>query len=399
MGPEQQIDSTNGAMRVMHVIEAMGQGGAEAMIVEHVRHAGPGVESVVVALRRGGAALDAAIAAGAAGVVLGRPAGPAGRLTAIAGLVRLVRERGISIINGHNPTGALSATLAAVRTGVPVVRTEHGCHFAGRHSPPYPVLEALATMATSRIICTCDAVRASHAPRFGWASRRFVTIANGISNVGAVRPRALVRNELGLLESERMILAVGTMTRPKAHTVLVEAFLRVARRMSAARLAIVGEGPLRRALEHHLADAGIADRVRLLGGRADIPDLIGAADAFVTTSVRDGLSIALLEAMRGGCPVVASNAGGNAEAVVDGASGWLVEPRNPGQTAEALLELLEDSVRAAAFAREGRRRWSERFTAERMVSETEALYRAVLRRRGARVTQAPARAPLRERAS
>jgi hypothetical protein len=62
MGPEHQIDSTNGAMRVMHVIEAMGQGGAEAMIVEHVRHAGPGVESVVVALRRGGAALDAAVA-------------------------------------------------------------------------------------------------------------------------------------------------------------------------------------------------------------------------------------------------------------------------------------------------------------------------------------------------
>jgi glycosyltransferase involved in cell wall biosynthesis len=392
-------DPSNGSMRVLHVIESMDQGGAAAMVVEHVRHAGPRVESVVVALRRGGPALDAAIEAGATGVVLGRPPGPAGRLTAANALVRLVRQHNISILNGHNPTGALSATYAAFRTGVPVIRTEHGAHFVGRHSHAYPVLEALTTLATSRVVCVCEAVRASHAPRFGWATRRFVTILNGTSNAHAARPRAATRNQLGLLETDRLILAIGTLTRPKAHSVLVEAFQRVARRMSAATLLIVGEGPLHRTLEHQIADAGLADRVRLLGGRNDIPDLVAAADAFVTTSVRDGLSVALLEAMRGGCPVVASNAGGNAEAIVDGTSGWLVEPRNPGKTAEALLELLEDRVRAASFAREARRRWSELFTSERMVAETETLYRAVLRRQGARMSASPAGAQARERAS
>jgi glycosyltransferase involved in cell wall biosynthesis len=218
-----------------------------------------------------------------------------------------------------------------------------------------------------------------------WARDRFVTIPNGISPPPPGRSRAVVRAELDLLDSDRLILAVGSLTRQKDHAVLIEAFQRVARRASGVHLAIAGEGPLRTALERQVNDAGLTDRVHLLGARSDAVDLIAAADAFALASVREGLSITLLEAMRAGCPVVATRVGGSPEAIEHGASGWIVEPRDPRALSEALLELLGDPVHAAECARSARQCWQERFTAERMVADTEELYQEVLSGRGERI--------------
>jgi glycosyltransferase involved in cell wall biosynthesis len=363
----------------------MHQGGAEAMVVEHVRHAGAGVESLVVALNRGGPALEAAAAAGARALTLDKAAGAGGRWGAVETLARLIRREGVHLVNGHNPTGGLYASLAALRSGIPAVRTEHSTHFPGRHSPIYPTVEPLTTFITRRIICVCEAVRSSHASRMPWARDRFVTIPNGISPPPPGRSRDVVRAELDLLESDRLILAVGSLTRQKDHADLIEAFQRVARRASGVHLAIAGEGPLRTALERQVNDAGLTDRVRLLGARSDAVDLIAAADAFALASVREGLSITLLEAMRAGCPVVATRVGGSPEAIEHGASGWIVEPRDPRALSEALLELLGDPVHAAECARAARQRWRERFTAERMVADTEELYQEVLSGRGERI--------------
>jgi len=119
-------------LRVLHVIESMVQGGAESLILEHVRHASAGTESTVCALNRGGPALDAARALGAEAVLLEKGGR---RLAGIGRLRALMRDRAIDVVNGHNPTGALYATVAATLAGVPaIVRTEHSVHYAGRNS-------------------------------------------------------------------------------------------------------------------------------------------------------------------------------------------------------------------------------------------------------------------------
>ena len=105
-------------MKVMHVVEAMHQGGAESLVVEHVRLAAPDVRSTVVALNRGGSSLEAARAAGAEAILLGK--GEA-RWAGLQKLAALMRERRIDVVNGHNPTGAMYATFAARLAGVPVV--------------------------------------------------------------------------------------------------------------------------------------------------------------------------------------------------------------------------------------------------------------------------------------
>ena len=143
-------------------------------------------------------------------------------------------------------------------------------------------------------------------------------------------------------------------------------------------LLIVGEGPLRPELEAEVARRGLGGRVRLLGVGGESAELVKACDLFVLSSVREGLPVSILEAMRAGRAVVATDVGGTGEAVEDGATGRLVPARDPGALAAALEDLLGNPERLERFGVEARRRWEQRFTAERMVSETERLYRSEL---------------------
>lgn len=362
-----------GGMRVMHVLEAMHRGGAESLVVEHARHAAPDVETLVVALNRGGPALEAAAAAGARTFVLGKRGARAGGLARLAGLMRAER---VNVVNGHNPTGALYAVAAARLAGISVtLRTEHSLHYPGRHSIFYPLLEPLATALTRRVVCVCRAVLESHVSRLPWAARRFVTVANGISPAPHTRPREAVRREFALDPTGPVVLAVGSLTPQKSHDLLLEAFATAVRTRPGALLLIAGEGRLRGALEARIEALGLGGSVRLLGERDDVADLMAAADLFVLSSVREGLSVTLLEAMRAGLAAVVTRVGGNAEAVLDRHTGRIVPAGVPAALAAALAEMLGDPAGVAAMGAAARERWSQHFTAERMVRETEALYR------------------------
>jgi glycosyltransferase involved in cell wall biosynthesis len=353
----------------------MDRGGGESLVVEHARHAGPGVEVLVCALNRGGPALEAARAAGARTFVLqGR-----GRLARIGRLAGLLREEAVTVVNGHNPTGGLAAALAARLAGVrAVLRTEHSLHYAGRHSAAWPVLEQVATALTTSIVCVCETVRESHVTRFPRAARRFVTVRNGVSAAPAPRPRAEARAALGLGPQERVALTVGSLTPQKAQHVLLEAFTRVAADVPGSRLLIAGEGPLRSTLEARRDALGLAESVRFLGAREDVTDLLAAADVFTLSSRREGLPVTLLEAMRAGRAAVVTRAGGCAEAVAQGSSGALVPVDDAGALGAALGALLADPGRCARLGEAGHARWAREFTAERMVLETERLYEAAL---------------------
>lgn len=361
-------------MKVLHLVESMGHGGAEWLIVEHVRHAGAGVESLVCAVNRGGPALDAAAGYGARTFVLGKGKR---RLAMVRRLARLLRDERVDVVNGHNPVGGLYAALASLGSGGPVVfRTEHSIHHRGRHSAVYPLLEVLSTAVTRRVVCVCQAVLESHVRRMPWAARRFVTVANGISPAPPTRARDAVRQELGIAADERIALTVGSLTRAKAQHVLIDAFARIARETPGARLWLAGEGALRADLEARIRREGLENRVRLLGARSDTAALMSACDVFVLSSVREGLPVTVLEAMRAGRPVIATEAGGSAEAVEDRVTGRIVPMRDAASLATALREVLGNPEVAARMGRAGEERWARQFTAERMVRETEALYHA-----------------------
>lgn len=364
-------------MRVAHVVEAMHTGGAESLVVEHVRRAAGDVTSLVVAMNRGGPAFEAALAAGAEGVMIGKGGA---RLGGLQRLARELRARRIDVVNAHNPIGALYGTLAARMAGVPaVVRTEHSIRYPNRGGRFFPLVEPLLTALADRVICVCEAGRASHAAPFGWARGKFVTVLNGIGEpAGPARPRAEMRASFGIGPDVPLVLTVGSLTPQKSQDVLLRAMSLVAPKRPDAVLLIAGEGHLRDALLAQHAALGLGERVRFLGARTDAADLFEACDLMVLSSSREGLPVTLLEAMRARRATVATDIGGSAEVVADGETGRIVPVGDAAALADAIVELLADPAKRAAFGEAGHRRWRERFTAANMVRATETIYRELL---------------------
>lgn len=373
-------------LRVLHVMEAMHRGGAEQVVVDHVRSAGSDVDSNVCAINRGGPALEQARAAGAVTFVLdeGRRHRMRARLTRVFRLADWMRRHRIHIVNAHNPTGALYGVPAARLARIPVVRTEHNIHTLDRHSNFYLRMEPYLTRWVSYVICCAEAVRETHVPRLTRWADRFVTIPNGSAPLRTTKTRAETRAGLGIGEDEIAILSIGSLTARKSHDLLMEAFARVLERQPKARLIVAGEGEYRPQVEAARARLGLESRATLLGLRDDVPDLLTASDVLAQASRREGLSIAALEAMSASLPIVATAVGGTREAVVDGGTGRLVPIGDVDALAAGLIEVCGDAALRTAWGEAARRRWEEEFSAARMVERSEALYRRVLEARAAR---------------
>ncbi len=216
----------------------------------------------------------------------------------------------------------------------------------------------------------------------GVDARRIVRIPDAV-DAERVRPRRArdeVRAELGVAPEHVALLALGALVRRKGIDVLLDALARSG--SDGWRLVVAGDGAERAALERRAADAGLAERVRFLGARSDVGDLLGAADALVMPSRAEGMGTSALEAMAAGRAVVASDVGGLAETVVDGRTGLLVPPDDPARLADSLARLVGDRALLARLGAAGPARVAEGFDADQQAAAYEALYRAVLAETG-----------------
>ena len=157
------------------------------------------------------------------------------------------------------------------------------------------------------------------------------------------------------------IVSVTRLERYKGVWELLEAFAKVRARRPAMRLALVGDGSERPAIEAWLRREGHAAAVTLLGNRGDVPALLRRGRVFALASHEEGFANAVLEAMATRLPVVATAVGGNVEAVLDGVTGTLVAPGDPTALADALLKYLSDPMRAAHAGAAGLDRVRSRF--------------------------------------
>src|SRR5581483_5487354 len=186
--------------------------------------------------------------------------------------------------------------------------------------------------------------------------------------------RTVLRDALGFDDAACVIGCVASFTPVKCHTVLVEAFAALHARHPGVQLVLVGEGPLRGAIEAQIAALGLAGSVHLLGARADIERILPALDVFVLASSTEGLSNAILEAQSCGLPVVATDVGGNGELVREGIDGRRVPPNDVAALAGALAELVADGQRRSAFGTAARERVEREFSIAAMVAAYEKLY-------------------------
>ena len=294
-------------------------------------------------------------------------------------------EVGAALLHVHAGIGWEGHQLAAAgqAAGIPVVRTEH---------LPYLITESgqqrehrLSTASLARLIVVSEANAASFGAA-GFARSSLVTIRNGIEAPVARTAPSITRAALGIGGSERVVLTVARLTAQKAHAVLIEAARAVLRAAPQTKFLLAGEGPERPALEALIAAGDLGDAILLLGERRDIADLLATADLFVLPSLFEGLPLALLEAMAFGVAAVASRVGGTVEALGPDYP-WLVGAGNADNLAAALIAALSDDARRQVLGRRNCARFERHFRAERMASETAALYRMVLaERQGSRAT-------------
>ncbi|MGH9360791.1 MAG: glycosyltransferase [Thermoanaerobaculia bacterium] len=308
-------------------------------------------------------------------------------LRVVLRLARLLREQGVDIIHSNN-WGTLVECIAAAKLagGRPVVHTQHGLDFGFEETGRLrSFLRLLVKRSVARWVSRFIAVSGEvcEVVRREWrvSGSKVQVITNGVAPMAVGvdgREREEVRRELEIEPDSLLIGAVGWFRPVKDYPCLVEAMEQVARCLPQARLVIVGDGPLRGAIEAAIERHGVRARVKVLGARRDVARILSALDLFALSSISEGISLSILEAMSLKLPVVATRVGGNPEVVEDGVTGLLVAPRDPKEMARAMVEILSDAPRRRLMGERGHARYQERFSLGRMAAEYEELYRSVV---------------------
>jgi glycosyltransferase involved in cell wall biosynthesis len=299
--------------------------------------------------------------------------------TALIRLFRVIRACRPDVLHGMLFHAYILGAFTGVLMRVPVVvASRRSLSLFKTRRPLYRAAERLANRWTDLVIANSEAVRLDTMRTERLSPERVTVIHNGIdpARYSAVDP-ALVRRTLDL-DDRPTAIVIANFLPYKDHAGFLAAWGAVCREFEAACALLVGDGPLRAALEEQVRSRGLVRNVRFLGLRRDVPDLLAAADLLVHPSLEEGFSNAILEAMAAGRPVVATDVGGNAEAVCDGRTGWLVPPRDTAALTHAILRMLRDPACARAMGAAGRARVLQQFQMATMVEKYEATYRALL---------------------
>lgn len=290
-------------------------------------------------------------------------------------LARQLRDN-FDLVHGHGLRGAWIALLAAHRAGLPVVFTAHNL------VPPLGFLSRQCLIALGRHAVRVLAVSRAVADSLvaaGIRREQIVVVPNGIVLEPFERQldSAAVRAQYGIDTADPLVVAVGRFAPEKGFEVLLNAFSLLRTRLPAARLALVGSGPLDkdlRAQATHEAGSASNASIHFTGFLDDPAPLLRCADVVAIPSRQEGQGIVALEAMAARRPVVASRIGGLTETIMDGETGLLVPPEDPSALAAALETLLIDPEQRHALGQSARHRVEQLFTAERMVRQIEAIY-------------------------
>lgn len=291
-----------------------------------------------------------------------------------------VRRLRIDIVHSHSGTSPADrlGLLAAGLAGARVVRTM-------RHTPipvhgRFGLLRRLFDHYTACWTVVSPDITEHLSVAAGVASSRIVSTPNGIDLSRYAEPagnRELMRESLGVGAGDRVLLAVGRLAVTKDHATLIRAMPMILSRCRNVKLMIAGGGDSR-SLEKCIADLGVQDSVRLLGYREDVPNLLAAADIFVSASLNEGLPRAMVEAMAAGVPVIATDIPGTHHLLDNGSSGILVPVKSPESMAQAIFALVAAPDERARLGRYGKDRAFEHFSTEAMVRRYEALYERLM---------------------
>ncbi|WP_325096517.1 glycosyltransferase [Mycolicibacterium vinylchloridicum] len=384
------------ALTVAHVIHSLGPGGAESVLVDLAR-AAPSAAIRLVVIGLSDAHAEGGIDNRA--VPLLRDQGAtvyemhSGRydLTAVTRLAKILRDERVDIVHTHLKHADLVGGLAARLVGVPSVSTLHVIDIPKSRMSRLRVKAAVVgrRFLSSAVIALSSAQRRWYAEYAG-AAAPVVVLPNGVVEPQVTRDRAAIRDEIGVPEDHLLAVCASLMRPEKGHADLVEA-VRLLPADVPLVVALAGDGPLLGDVQSAVdSDPVLSQRIRVLGFRSDVPDLIAAADFVVQPSLEDALPTSLISSLAGSRPIVATNVGGIPDIVGPGC-GSLVEAGQPSALSSGIADMATmirtDPGALATIGHAARHRYDTIYSAGVWVESLRALYEHVLGRGPARAAQ------------
>ncbi len=385
-------------VRMLHVITRLIRGGADENTLSTVRGLDPRRYQVDLVVGRGS---DLELLRGLEGVGihfledLTRDPHPLRDIAALVRLTRIIRRGGYQIVHTHTAKAGFLGRLAAALAGTPIiVHTVHGVTFPQHVRQPlrafYLLLERVAGRFTHQFVTVGEDMRSTYIRAGIGDPRTYETIYSGMpleDFVAAGRlaapERDRLRAALGFGPDHQLVAMAARLEERKGHGYLFEAVARVWRRHPALRVLVLGDGPLRGALERRTRELGIEDVVSFLGHRTDIAGVLAAADISVLTSLWEGLPRVLVQSAAAGKPILTFDVEGAWEVVRDGENGFIVPSRDVDALARRLDELLADRDRAAAMGAAGPARVGSEWAVETMVDRLDRMYQRLTTGRAA----------------
>lgn len=327
-------------MKIVHVISSFGPGGAEILIRDIAIRSTADAKVEIWAIGKAEDPqfetdfLTELLKMNVGYTIIGKTPGKQ-RLWVIQKIFRLIRDKKPDIINTHSELATFYVAAVRLLQKFRFVQTIHNTVIE------YPLLQKiLARNTVDRFVAISDRCRAEIKKIIRPPDDRITLIFNGIS-INKFRCRRFIRKEV------KHILNIGRLNHQKDHITLLNAYSAVIDDMRKRNkripvLSIVGTGPLEEILMKETQKLSICDYIVFMGVRKNIPELLASHDIFVLSSRWEGLSIALLEAMASGIPVVATNVGSNDEIINDGVNGELAVKEDASDLAEKMLKLIND---------------------------------------------------------
>jgi sugar transferase (PEP-CTERM/EpsH1 system associated) len=374
-------------LRVLHVISRLGMGGTEHGVLKVMRGLGEQEFEHRICAVRG---IDKDFVGR---MQIGTPAYSAassksGFQFPLFRLARIMRDYRPHIVHTRN-FGAVEAIPAARIAGVPVaIHSEHGYELEILGGLPLRrrVLCRVAYAMADAVFAVTEDLRKYHSKQSWLPEQKLRVIHNGVdTNRFSPRPAiaGAIRSKLGISPSRFVIGSVGRLVPIKDHGTLLRAAELLVQQGKDVHVLIVGAGPEFPQLQGRVAaSTHLGGRVTFAGASDSIPEMLNAMDLFVLTSISEGMSNTILEAMASGLPAVVTRTGGNPELVEDGQDGWLFPARDFRALAECLSRCAEDTRLRAKFGEAARERVLEHFSLQAMIAKYRELYIELATHRG-----------------
>lgn len=361
-------------INVIHLVEELTIGGLEKTLTAIVLNLNKEKYNVSVwCLREGGFFADKLVKEGIDVKIL--HISTSRNPLSIYKLYRLLKSRKFDIIHTHAYSAGTIGRVSAFLAGIPII-ISHNHSIYDYYHKYYHFVEWFLSLITDRVICISEAVNrfANETQRIN--ARKLITIHNGIDDVCTVTEKRCsdLKKELCIPINHSVIGTIAHLEEHKGVKYFLEsASLLLATRKDISFL-LVGEGALKGELKKRCVDLKIEKNVIFAGERSDISEILFSIDIFVLPSLREGLPLAILEAMACGKPVIATNVGGIPEIVKNGVNGILVSPRDPEALYRAMGKLLNNREMREEMGRNGKKMCSESFNFKTMLEKIENLY-------------------------